>query len=98
LDSAWDPSSEIPCPCEASRLCICDANIPQRPIQPDPKPGVSEALTSSPCYPLLQLFEVSMRLGPVILINKEKWTLKKLGSDRVYLVNHWMDLDGCTGK
>ena len=46
----------------------------------------------------LQLFEGLLRLGPVFLINKERWTLKNSADERVYLVNHWTDLDGCIGE
>jgi len=31
LDSAWNPSSRMPCQCEASHLCMCDANILRQP-------------------------------------------------------------------
>ena len=47
LDSAWNPSSRLPCRCKASEdyLCVCEADIPQRPILPEPKPGVSLMLS-----------------------------------------------------
>ena len=46
----------------------------------------------------LQLFEGLLRLWPVFLINKERWMLKISADERVYLVNHRTDLDGCIGK
>jgi hypothetical protein len=39
-----------------------------------------------------------LRLGPVFLFKKERWTLKISAEERVYLMNHWMDLDGCIGE
>jgi hypothetical protein len=39
-----------------------------------------------------------LRLGPVFLINKERWTLKISAEERVYLMNHWMDLNGYIGE
>ena len=56
LDSAWNPSSSIPCPCEASHLCTCHANVSQRPILPDPKPGASLTTSSTPCRLSKSLF------------------------------------------
>jgi hypothetical protein len=32
------------------------------------------------------------------LTKRERWTLKNSADERVYLVNHWMDLDGCICK
>ena len=31
-------------------------------------------------------------------MNKEKWTWKISADERVYLVNHWMDLSGSIGR
>jgi hypothetical protein len=31
-------------------------------------------------------------------MNKERWTLKISVEERVYLMNHWMDLDGYIGE
>jgi len=39
-----------------------------------------------------------LRLGPVFLINEERWTLKISAEERLYLMNYWMDLDGYIGK